>query len=459
MLLLKRIAAGIINFLLFYSLYIGLKYIFGIINVNLGNDLFGLIAYICVYVFAIIIFDRTVGYQIFKINYEDKDKFQKINLIAKYAIYYLVIFDFTVYGLFNFIVSILGHYTYIELSGMVPARLYMGLIILICISLFFSAGKYNIVDYLLSIKIREYGFKKKFYILHMYYIVFIFIFFASGLILYRLNLGPNLMIMMDKMSKDISRNYFPPEIFDNYAYSVHSTYEKTNDIITLSDISSLFLNKNLLMQTVYVNMKHDTFIDVEKRFMLCKKILEYSIYDLFGNYQELKDLMQTKFIFVYTENHTTYNIEYKYTYYFDHKFPQYSIYSINLDTLKNMYAEIHNDYMKNYWKTLSRELNIPIDTIRKYYFDGTRYDFPDYIIDSVKNKSFSFEYSATDNIDINKYIQISTFDSTKAEKYVKLILGFPISEDKVTAFKYEYRAIKGDGESVFDIKKKYVFSR
>ncbi|NHE59961.1 hypothetical protein [Cyclobacterium plantarum] len=164
----------------------------------------------------------------------------------------------------------------------------------------FSLGRFNLIDYILNIKVKSKEYKKTpIKNLIIYGSILLLLLFSSS-IEFLLSPTDGFDQYRNRIGNVFATEYFPKErISDFMAIKVPIvTIEKTNNIVTISDFSSIFLNRSLKQKSIKVLVNNKIHNSVKLREELCNKLIAFSKFNdiIFNN-----KIYQTRIILIYIE--------------------------------------------------------------------------------------------------------------------------------------------------------------
>ena len=354
-LFIRRILGSVINFFLIIIYCELLFFLSETIKINISYKLIFIFSFISVFMLPILVLGNTIGYKIMKIYYETNIK--KIDIFLKYF-FVLLIYNCILLNSFFRIIDLINYYTILDLKYLISIRLFISIIVSSIIFFILSTGKKSFFDYIFRIRYRNAKVLPLMTSL-IYPFIFISIFYFSGLIYYKYNIN----YLLNNFTHHFdSQKYFPIEEISEYSNLITTTKQKTNDIVTFSEISSIISNCYLTQKRINVIINENTYNSIHKRKKLCEKLLYYST---LSEGFEAKNIDQTQFNLKYCERLSFFLLKQSYfVYYYDNKKNYHGIYGgLNPDSLISYYNRINESYYDSYIDGISRYFHISKDTL------------------------------------------------------------------------------------------------
>ncbi|HEV7333140.1 MAG TPA: hypothetical protein VGN63_19045 [Flavisolibacter sp.] len=334
---------------------------------------------------------------------------------------------------------------------------FAGTVILLNMLCFIATfGQKNLIDLFIKIQYKLLSTKKKFTlgITTFTYLLSISI-IVTTLIEFKINQHFSIATFNEEI-KNIGKGYFPIEVFGNYLdINVTSVkVENTNRIVTPSEPSSFIMNMQLPQRQIVAFINEKVKKDHNERKKLCSLLLNYS----YSNPWTYSDAMQTKFVLVNVKRVNLFaSIQTIYTYYYDDKTPIHSFYGgYNPDSLSKYYEKIQRDYFDSYISILSKELELPQDTVLKYMNENGSLVLPEGIKVKVTNKKIPLSFKA--EIGGTAFTTV-LFENVEPIQFVQL--NFPPGHINYSFSYSSLEALRSTEaeDRMFNIKMNYVFSR
>jgi len=248
--------------------------------------------------------------------------------------------------------------------------------------------------------------------------------------------------------------YFPHQVFDNYTggATVFSNVQETNKIVTLSDISSIFLNRYLAQRQIIVFVDRSILFDQSKRYELCSKLVYYSLINPLV-YKENQQVMQTKITLVNIQRQNPFSSMNTYfTYYYDNLEPFYKIYGgYNPDSLSVFYDKTQENYYNLYLDKLSKALNIAKDSLAKYQNEDGSFTLDEKFTQQVTDTLIVMNYETK-----VKSIPTIKFEDVEPIQYLSIS---SMGSETVSITSIQNGMLDSRSEDMFWKKMHYVFSR
>jgi hypothetical protein len=309
----------------------------------------------------------------------------KSSLLLKSLIYYFILSN-TVGIFFKITESLLKAYTTIHINKGWDVIFLVIFCTANLLILVFSQGYFNLLDYLLKINYKRYNkkdhslsYKVPFLISSLYLLLTFFVF--------KFNLDSFVDIISKNASHNIVNEYYPNDDLDRFTENslIIAKIEKTNNIVSIANPSSLFFNEYLLQKNLICGINKETFNDINRRKQFCEKLV---IYSQINNIYNGRSPDQTMITLHYQEKKSffaQYTATFKY--YFENKAPSIGVYGgINRDDLKAIYDSTQKTYIKDYYEALGKKLKLPIDSLIKYTNEKGSLALPDWLIDTANFK-------------------------------------------------------------------------
>jgi hypothetical protein len=214
-------------------------------------------------------------------------------------------------------------------------------------------------------------------------------------------------------------SYYPKEEFEDFSFFQIEKIEQNNSILSFSVGESFFQDRYLRQKTIYSLINKSTFEDLNKRYLLARKLIVYSILNnLFNN--PFDRIEQTKLVLVYNEFHTYFsNKTYFFTYYYDNLNTKYDIYGgVDLDSLIASQKNQIGVPEKAYSKALAETLQISEDSL-------SRIKYKEKSISLSPDQFAHFKTSFNKFIISNSQMVLTIIPFNKVEPSVILSLSFP----------------------------------
>jgi len=366
MFLVKRTIASLVDLILFVVVILIVFKVLNYSNIFLENKYFLLVIFFMVFFIPIAYLKATVGNKILKITCNSS-----FRLIFKYFIIYSLIS-----GVFIAYLSLFSSISNISSKSTVSLEILsvysLGAIIIINTLIYFiSYGRFDLFDFVLSLYYSNKSYKRSSEIKLIIWLTFVYlttVFYLGGKLNYINDFISNLV---SANSVFVSTKYYPKEVLDEFSLFQIEKKEKNNEIISFSNNASFFENKILGQKTIYALTNKPTFEDENKRFILCKLLIQYSnINDVFDDEYDFVD--QTKIVLVYNESQTYFTSTTRlYTYYYDNKDPKHLIYGgIELDSLISYHKKNLAHYLNSSRKALAISLNQNEDSLTSRLKNG-----------------------------------------------------------------------------------------
>lgn len=403
MVFIKRILATLINFLLFIFAIFIVYPVFNHYEIDIDYKIFYLIIFSIVYFSPILYLKSTVGLKILKIEINSAPR-----LFLKYFIYYLIISNFLgdyygiLFELFKF-----------KEFGITIISIEVSLLLIHFVMFALSGGKYNLLDFILNITHASKNYRQTNEKRLIIWLSFCYLVAFTAILGDRFAIASYLESLISPNSKYNIPNYYPADVFENYAVLRSEKFEENNKILIYFDTSSIVQDKILVRKTIYATINKEVNENIVKRNELCKNIIYYSsindyVGDIYG------DVDQTKIVLIYIKRNTFLSgLSYTYLYYYDNKDPNGIVYGgINLDSLIKSYDSYPNTFIK----TVSNILNVDEEKLKARIMKDGQIVFSNCeksIIANAPNFKFPFPY----------ILRSLPFDSVKPSSY--LIFAFP----------------------------------
>jgi len=458
MLLLRRTVGFLIDMILFYGLSVAIDFLFKRSNLNPLPSHVICFGYACAVIIPIITLGKPFSHLLLKLRIENNSLlFNKLSLLFKYIIYYLILSS-GLLSIFSLFFDFINEHTYFKISGSFIFRLDFVLVVLNVLFFFASGAKQNFFDTILKIKYSA----KRWAAFNLNPIITVYLFaitwLTSTVAEYKLTTKFNFKDELSKVNTSLNQGYFPIEIFNDYTLgnSIFVRYEYTNRIITPSDVSSYIFNRILLQRQILAVINDNVMNDTKKRKELCTKLLTYCYLNPFD--ARGKDVMQTKITLVHAKPYNPFiDVQSTYNYYYDDKLPAYSIYGgFKADSVSNFYLKTHQNYFSIYISELSKSFNIPKDSIAKYMSDAGELELPEHLLKNLKD---TFVVIGMKNVIPNMPVfPVVRFEDVEPMQY--LVFNF-LSRTTNTVNVSNTGKLFSDEktENMFDIKTNYIYAR
>lgn len=452
MIFLKRIIGFIIDLILFLIFCEIIFFLFKLTKVEQSTDLIFFCSYFSVFIIPILLFQNTLSGKILKLEIHRINKSSlRLSLLLKSCLYYCIYFK--VGGsLFIVLENVLKDFTILTINSWTYFFICAVFFISNTIIFIISRGAYNLLDYLLKIRYKPNTISNP----HATYkITFLIsaVYIILTVVVYRFRLDRLVKTINSEVIDTFTSEYYPIDDLGNYLqeHFIISKISKTNNIVTLSDPTSLYLNNLLIKKDIIVVASDLCYNDNNIRKVFCHKLLYYSLINDLNNQNSPEQTQIT----LYYRNRKSFFIYFTgvYKYYYDNKNPNAGIYGgINRQDLINIYTSIQNDYVNKYYKELATKLKLPIDTVKKYIDERGNMHFPKHLISQIDTTANQFSVVVQPTIpDLNS--KIIFFDNVIPTEYLNA--NTPTNELIVYNF-FGINYMDTDEEDFFEIKQNYV---
>lgn len=332
MLIIKRIAATIINILIFVSCIFAIYPLLLYFDINISKRHFLLLIFIITFFIPIILLKTSLGNYILTIKTSSRNK-----ELIKSFIYYL------------FISGVIVELLEIFNNSFVPLDIIFISISLFIVSnvlFFYTKGSYNFIDFILSLHYVAAPYHKKYIWLSYIWLNFIFLFFSLSFFSKEQDIENTLRESLSLITDTHYQGYFPKEIFNEYSFGEFIEYSTRTDIISPTHMESFYQPISLTEKNIYASINKQTFLDETARYNLCLELYKYSYYADIFEYKKDKDITQTKFYLTYYEPFTFFSTKtYTYIYYLNKINDSYSLSGgIDFEYLYNTYEKQIDTY-------------------------------------------------------------------------------------------------------------------
>lgn len=444
----KRLLANLIDIILYLFILVVFAKIAGVENNRSGFDFTHLSTFLLVFVLPITAVQNTFGGIISNIKYEGN--FLGLKLFIKYLIYSSLIIRTPNYS--TFLTESLSTFLNINIISFFWLRLEIVSVIISTFCFLFSSGKYNLLDYIFTISIESKEYKKRPVKNYTIYSSILFLLLFSSVLEFNLSAINRFEIYTDKLKDNFITEYYPKEEFSDFLMNkgLVTSLENTNNIITASDFSTYFMNKNHLQKTIKALINSETYNSEQKRLKLLNKIVGYSN---FNNIQSENDIFQTRIILIYVEPTTILTKKLIwFNYYYDNINPYKDIYGgINASELYDELVKIDATYWDSCYQSISKALNVPKDSVRAFYTRGQNKIYSDTMLKDIDIDPFEFE--------INSKVEIKTIKFEETTPNGMYYFSFlPFGEPYMIHLENEAYPDYGM-DSLYWIKQNYAFSK
>lgn len=351
MVFIKRILASLTNFLLILLVVLIAYPVFNHFEIDFDDKTFYLIIFSIVYFIPIFYLKSTVGLKILKIEVDSSQK-----LFLKYFIYYLITAQYL--GAYCSMFSELFNFKRI---GTTILSIQVALFLIHLIMFAFSGGKYNLLDFVFNIKHAAKNYSRTNEKRLIIWLSFCYLVAFTAILADKYNIISFYKFLVSTNSSYNFTNYYPAEVFDNYADVITEKFVESNKILIYSDTLSLIQDKFLGQKTIYATINKEVFDNIAKRNELCKKLTNYSSVNDYIN-DRYGEVDQTKIVLSYIKPNTfVTSLSYTYFYYYDNKDAKGIVYGgIDLDSLIKSYKS----YDETLLRTISNILNVDEENLK-----------------------------------------------------------------------------------------------
>jgi hypothetical protein len=396
-LLLKRFLAALLDLIFFLGLIFSIDLISKRFGFWLGREdlpLPFILSFISCFIFSILFFSCTVGEKLLRIRYVSHGgSLLRIGLILKYFLLYSL-FTLDISNFISFFGGVLDIYTYLHIPDLLVFRLNVAFIITNWIVLLISMGRYSVLDRVMGLRV-DHG-RPNYRRLTPLFIACVFI----ALVIFSMGVERKLrdMFNFERTARSVEMTgneiRFPPEEFDRYTMpgQIHYRIERTNFIVTNSDINSFVFDEFLYQRQIDAQIQGDLLHDPRKREELCYKLINYCyrIIDL----QDTNALvMQTKIELAHMEYYAPYVAVVSYfIYYFDDKAPNRGIYGgYNADSMNVYYRQTKRNCTDTLCKFLARRTGLSFNEILQLNAKGDWAAFYNGLPSEIRNEYESID--------------------------------------------------------------------
>lgn len=406
----KRVLSNFIDLILFILIYIILGYISNFERTENNMNYILFVTFILYFIIPIIIVKNTFGKLLLNVSWLDNSK-TKYFLALKYSIYFL--FFAPKFSL----ISLLANIPIINASNydkLLSIQFFCTFLTLDIIIYLLSKGKYHIVDYIFNLQIKNLSYQKNELKSLSIILSFVSIFFIINITCFRFNLS--FQNINNSISKDIYNERFPIDKF--YGSRILVIKQKTSQIILPNNMLSFLFEKEYNQKILFLYLPYNIFNSTVERKRICYELINQSLTNDF--FSEFKP-EQTKIVLTtIKEGYFFEDYDYRYTYYYSHKIPQWGIYSgIKAD------SAIIKDYV-NFVTGIENDNNEKLKLILKKSKKNIKKNFE--IEDELKFVHFN-SVIYCDRLEISSKknkLTLKKIDFNKADLQGNFQLNFPV---------------------------------
>lgn len=424
LLLLKRIAAGIIDISLFVGAVLLSDWFF--YANRIGDFQSGIalpLSFICVFALPIIVFTRTIGEVTMQIKYVGNPTPElKLKVFGKYLILYCLS-TLEMINIGQMVKSFFESYTYLAIPLSLILRLYIVFTTTNFLFFIISFGKKSLLDVILKI---DYDYNS--FTLHTAtYAPYIF----ASLFIFSMGVERKVndyfrISEFIAATGTISNNvHFPVDEFDRFTVpgQIYYRLSYTNIMATPADENSFIDNKYFYQRQIQADVKDDIVVDPKLRAALCAKLINYcyGIYDLADSNSLVT---QTKIELTHVKYFTPYlGVISYYNYYYDDKMNTLGLYGgFSSDSLNRSYFRIRQDIIDTFSSFISKATGQSQYAIKTYFKEGRAAEMVKGLPSSITIEMNKIDFTSVLNKRLASLRPIP-FDSTKPVK--RLMFMYP----------------------------------
>lgn len=385
--MIKRIGSNFIDIILLIVFFYVITFVSGL-NRNSGENLVFIffISFFLSTILPILINGNTFGKIILKLKWRDRINL-RILLVLKYLLYALY---FTPgFSFFNLLTSLVNK---LEFLRGFELNIFFSLLILDILVFILSLGRFHILDYFLNLQLKNLPYKRTAF--KSLNLILSSLFIAICTQIYALGKGMTLNNYALSLFDNFYEENFPADKF--YGNKPIVLKEKSNRVLTTSEIYSFLLNIEYDLKTIILVIPEEIFLSDSDKKKICIELINQSITnDTFAFYKP----RQTKIIlkaYKIGDFFETYN--YTSTYYFNNDSGDWGIYGGIKDD---------STFVKNYLNFLKNLKYEPIKNSNKikYTFTGNISD--DKFLIKNSDNILKFEKLSFENAHMSKTMEIN----------------------------------------------------